>query len=364
MAIIPPVAFSSLSIPPASSSSSSSFVYHHHYHHHRNSPNNSQTALNLKNLNLYAQQLSNSAALCIEIGHYDRAISSLRKALQLLSKCTDTDNLEVTNNDNNDNSSSNVTREVCTLDACINFSQNHPGDIISNNEDPFWKSPLSSSSSSSSANGYSGGGSSYIYRRPIRVQRMGHDVLWSVLIIIVTFNLAIAHHLLAITSSTSVSVSSDRETIIIKAVKFYDITLEYYNMLKNRYSDTYTTNTNTTSTYDYDSASIMMQCDQQEELNNQIIESIQFDLILHNNLSQMHHLIHNGCQSMDRTYSRQLLSTLMVVIEPQMRNGSSSNAEEEEEEDYSSRSMHLYLHGFIQNTMHLILREQESAEAA
>ena len=107
----------------------------------------------------------------------------------------------------------------------------------------------------------------------------------------------------------------------------------------------------------------MMQCDQQEELNNQIIESIQFDLILHNNLSQMHHLIHDGCQSMDRTYSQQLLSTLMVVIEPQMRNGSSSNAEEEEE-DYSSRSMHLYLHGFIQNTMHLILREQESAEAA
>jgi len=368
MVIISPVAFSSLSIPPASSSSSSSsFVYHHH--HHRNSPKNNQTALNLNNLNFYAQQLNNSAALCIEIGHYDRAISSLRKALQLLPKCTDTDNLEVTNNDNNDNSSSNVTREVCTLDACINFSQNHPGDIISNNEDPFWKSPLSSSSSSSSENGYSDGESSYIYRRPIRVHRMGHDVLWSVLIIIVTFNLAIAHHLLAITSSTNVSsVSSDRETIIIKAAKFYDITLEYYNMLKNRYSDTYTTNTNTTSTYDYDSAPIMMQCDQQEELNNQIIESIQFDLILHNNLSQMHHLIHDGCQSMDRTYSQQLLSTLMVVIEPQMRNGSSSNAEEEEEEeeeeDHSSRSLHLYLHGFIQNTMHLILREQESAEAA
>lgn len=35
---------------------------------------------------LYAQQLNNSAALCIEIGHYERAISSLKRALLLVSK--------------------------------------------------------------------------------------------------------------------------------------------------------------------------------------------------------------------------------------------------------------------------------------
>jgi tetratricopeptide (TPR) repeat protein len=336
MATIPPVAFSSLSMIPPPSSSSSSFVYHQD---HRHSPN--QTALNLDNLNLYAQQLNNSAAMCIEIGHYDRAISSLTKALQLLSKSNDTDNPEV----ENDNGGY-LTREVCTLDACINFSQNHPGDVISNNEDPFWRPP----SSSSSTNGCSGGGR-YIYRRPIRVHRVGHDVLWSVTILIVTFNLAVAHHLLAITSITS--VSSGRETSITRALKFYEVTLEHYNTLKNRYSDTYNNNNTITD----DGASIMMQCDQ-EESNIQIIESIQFDMILHNNLSQVHHLIYGECQLMHRTYSQKLLSTLMVIVEPQMRNGCSY-----EEED-SSRIRNLYLHGFIQNTMHLILKKKQSAVAA
>jgi hypothetical protein len=324
MATIPPVAFSSQSMipPPPPSSPPSSFVYHQD---HRHSPN--QTALNLDDLNLYAQQLSNSAALCIEIGHYDRAISSLTKALHLLSKGNGTDNPEV----ENDNGGY-LAREVS-----------------------FWRP----SSSSSSANGCSGGGR-YIYIRPIRVHRIGHDVLWSVIILIVTFNLAIAHHLLAITSTAS--VSSGRETIITRAVKFYELTLEHYNTLKNRYSDTYNNNNNnntntSTSTSTDDIASIMMQCDQ-EESDIQVIESIQFDMILHNNLSQMHHLIHGGCQSMHRTYSQKLLSTLMFIIEPQMRNGCSN-----EEED-SSRIRNLYLHGFIHNTMHLVLKKTQSAVAA
>ena len=37
----------------------------------------------LEKANLYAQKLNNSAAFCIEIGEFDRAISSLGKALQL-----------------------------------------------------------------------------------------------------------------------------------------------------------------------------------------------------------------------------------------------------------------------------------------
>jgi hypothetical protein len=43
--------------------------------------------MNMKNqqqqCHLYAQKLNNRAALCIEIGHYDRAIASLAKALRL-----------------------------------------------------------------------------------------------------------------------------------------------------------------------------------------------------------------------------------------------------------------------------------------
>ena len=55
----------------ASASASASI----HFNHHRHVQDE---------VYLYTQRLNNSAALCIEIGRYDRAISSLEKALQLL----------------------------------------------------------------------------------------------------------------------------------------------------------------------------------------------------------------------------------------------------------------------------------------
>ena len=44
----------------------------------------SSSAVVISELHLYTQRLNNSAALCIEIGRFDRAIISLEKALQLL----------------------------------------------------------------------------------------------------------------------------------------------------------------------------------------------------------------------------------------------------------------------------------------
>jgi hypothetical protein len=218
-------------------SSSSRGGYHGHHVHHYGQQ---------EEVHFYTQRLNNSAALCIEVGCYDRAITSLEKALQLL-KLSKLQSHHRANNDN-DNDDDDDKREKddeaflllsdegggddycqchqCSMDGCIIYSETTDLKIsdahYANNSS---LSPLNTSadsrtnkkrrvssmssstptkciidqqqlqhnrSSRSSLHGY-------IYQRPIRVTPRtileGHIMDYSTMYCIITFNLALANHL-------------------------------------------------------------------------------------------------------------------------------------------------------------------------
>ena len=63
---------------------------------------------------VYAQKLNNVASMCLEIGHYDKAIASLGKALRLS---------EVHMVDQLMDRSQACTCSDCSLDGCLTFSE-------------------------------------------------------------------------------------------------------------------------------------------------------------------------------------------------------------------------------------------------
>lgn len=339
---------------------------------------------------LYAQQLNNSAALCIEIGHFSRAIVSLQKALEL--------------NRSHKKGWKDRGQEVCkcnrcTLDACIAFSENTPseattacnGDSYSNSntkrrkvclspkkDSAFWKPPahlkhqqsipkdqddsdktnattirtnihknISRSSRSQSHqectddnrgdDSVSGG---YIYRRPIRVSCEGH-AMGSTLYLIVTFNLALAHHLHTVSSYTD--STKGRAKDVHRTLVLYELTYKWQLKLlcaRNKNKDANTP----ASTKKRHSCTA--------------VTSIRFNMMIRNNLSQIHRLV--GNHSKHKICLEHLLSTVMVVTEYKSRSTMnlviSINTND---------PRHMELDGFLQNTTALILRgEGHCANAA
>ena len=332
---------------------------------------------------LYAQQLNNSAALCIEIGHYERAISSLKRALSLISKAIE-NNLEY---------GEACECYQCSLDGCIIISENNPPVIdydeniasTGTSDDATIWDPMNdeydddetesclvpsddddddedviADGDNRETNDYGYGGE-YIYRRPIRVSRVGHH-MGSALYLIITFNLAIAHHL-GTSTSTSSGISIDlvptttvsdtnREAIIGKTLQLYKIALEWHLRLSNR----------NCRQDQYESDDSRMDPEQGPSFFS---SSIRFKMVIYNNLSQMYRLIHN--HSMHQLYTQQLLSTLMVVIEYKIRNAvmdSTGGTLQTNSGYYEDSFRFMDLNHFIQNSSHLILHKKQSAEAA
>jgi len=313
---------------------------------------------NTHNANLayiYAQKMNNNAALCVEIGQYDRAISSLSKALRL-------SRIHIEKQDSILEVHNVCGCYHCSLDGCIAFSEhnnnnNHhhhrallnlnptatdndativhqhkrarlqgPTIEINNNEQGY---PLSSHYCHSTGHnalikddeGSSNGGitsSSFVHRQLIRVpdHGHGHNIGLSLLSLITIFNLALVCHLRAINNnndtnnndkstatSTSAATNINNNSTIEKTIKLYEVA---YNALKKYTKDNDAMNTNAN--------------------NNMNETSIQFKMILCNNLSHIHKLTGNHFRHTH--YLQELLSTIMCVIDYKLsplRNGNNTN---------------------------------------
>ena len=298
----------------------------------------------------YAQKLNNVSTLLIEIGHYDKAILSLQRALRL-----------VGNSNGNNNS--------YTLDGCIAFSDQKnykietpapaPGPTIKNKKDG------SSSGSSNTARNHTTRNNSsnkrrritvhnkstvsnenndddddsgYIYQRPILIPE-GHE-MGSIGFLIILFNLALAQHLKA----TSSSENHKGKHSIKKALLLYEIIFEYWSRFQGGSSSS-----------------------EEEEVPQQhyASDSVRFAMIMYNNLSQMYHLVDDPTKQ--RKCLQLLLSTVMVAVDrnkgkttiSQNNNDSSSN--DCVDDDVAFRKS---LDGFIKNTAAVLMAQDQCAEMA
>jgi hypothetical protein len=234
---------------------------------------------------LLAKKLNNRAAFCIQAGHYDRAVSNLVKALKV------TEHI--------DNSDSTCTCKHCDLQACMTFSQSCDStsdDSVASKHSTRSQSLISDESSEEG----------YIHRQPIRVtpqaMQEGHS-MGLALPLIITFNLALAHHLSAIEEK-----QLDR-TKLAKVLQLYELAYRW-----------------------------------QMEEDDAEVDCIRFTMIISNNLGEIHRAVNN--RSKYFKCLQHLLSTMMFMVDCQQDDDSS-----------------LELDGFLHNTSQLFSRGKCAAAA-
>jgi hypothetical protein len=414
---------------------------------------------------LYAQKLNNRAALCIEIGHYDRAIASLAKALRLSSSAG--------NNNNSNNSDQHqhqhqqyqhqehvqVVQPVChcnccSLDGCIAYSESisateeltqqmamknittrssststgtgtdcsstssflsqHNKSFLSQQQQQQHNNNNDNNNDSNSDLDYNSllsddtiYGCGYIYRRPIRITsrtiQEGHN-MGSTLFLIITFNLALAHHLSAVsaavnngsnsnsnttTTTTTTTTNANEKSKIKKTLQLYEISNKWHIQSSNChiYNDG-----DDDSGY-YNKSRMMTQEQQQQQHQHQqqwnkeysssssslegedasTVSSIRFNMIICNNLSHIHCLVSN--HSKHRQCLEHLLSQVMVALEYKTRTPPSSNSsrrhqQQQQQQHYGydygygygaaaeDYTLLMDLDGFLQSASSLILQEK------
>lgn len=234
---------------------------------------------------LQAQTLNNQAAQNIQDGEYSTAISTLIRALQVSSHT----------NPASDQDPPSCSCSSCSLDSCMEYSQQVAGSCDSS------KGSIHSSSDkfthgNGGYNHNTDGG--YLYRDPIRVPprviQQNHS-MGLVLPLILTFNLALAHHLQALHER---ALSGGK---LKKILRLYELLFRW-----------------------------------QMDDDDVQVDSIIFTLIISNNLGEIHRAVCNH-----DTYNQclqHLLSTVMFMVECKGTQRSVVNID-----------------GFLRNTSRLIL---------
>jgi hypothetical protein len=245
---------------------------------------------------LLAQKLNNRAAFCIETGRYDRAISNLVKALKVSEQV---DNV------------STCTCKHCSLDGCMSFSQKVTGFERRHSRSTRTRSGSSTPSEVVEVD------DGYIHRQPIHVtphaMQEGHS-MGLTLPLIITFNLALAHHLSAIEGCTPhTKLMVDRKKLK-KVLQLYELAYRW----------------------------------QMEEEDEQF-DCIRFTMIISNNLGEIHRAVNN--RSKHVKCLQHLLSTMMFLVDCQ--HISSMQTDDDS----------LELDGFLRNTSQLILLGECAAAA-
>jgi len=274
------------------------------------------STLSMSHCHMYAQKLNNSAALCIEIGHYDRAILSLTKALRLSRKHSDGSLM------------GGCSCHQCSLDGCIAYSEITP--------------PVANVSTTIGRDM----GCGYVYQRPIQIPPLpileNHN-MGRTLFLIVTFNLAMAYHLSAMATTSCTEACEDHTSKlrrsgnkIKKALQLYEVSHNWHSRINSRRTS--------------------HECDASQTTG---VSSIRFRIILSNNLSHIHRLGSNYTKQ--RQCLEHLLSTIMIAVEYKTRTSNDNDAPTE-----VSRNGELCtknLEGFLMNASRLFLQEN-CAEAA
>jgi len=244
--------------------------------------------------NVYAQKLNNSAAFCIEVGEYDRAISSLGRALRLSELYKDKEMED------------SCIDYHCSIDGCISYSEQISASVRRTTEHSsdsrvacsprIKKRRLSPASRHSFFKGHlkpqedSRDEPLSFYRRPIHVtpSSMTEDHnMGSTLFLIIVFNLALAHHCVAHASSHC--GEDKRRRMIQTTSKIYELVGEWYERYKKHRCD-----------FGY---------------NHQAGQSHpdRFGMILHNNSSHVYFLLNDREKYEDSL--QQLTSALMLAVD-------------------------------------------------
>ncbi len=307
---------------------------------------------------LLAQQLNNSAARCIEIGHYARAKSSLKKALEINKKNkkqqTDFKTLGKIA----------ACYQFVTLDGCIAYSEKNRSaasalKTSSNDDGPsakrrrvqtsddksanttttseqrdiFWRPPSEDGNCNSTTISRQGVEDNYIYCQPIRVNFEAGD-MGGTLFLVIIFNLALAHHLEALGAHNA----ERKDTIVRKTLSLYELTHKCYLKLLGN---------------DHEESPLSW-------MTGSSVASFRFNMIIQNNISQLHRLV-NDHLKYDRC-RQHLLSSVMVVLDYNTRVKCGENSSSDNTGSWDPRAMEI--EGFLTNTTSLILGDKECAEAA
>ena len=308
-------------------------------------------------LNVFAQRLNNSAALCIEVGQYDRAIGSLQRALRLSEK----------HMGHMKSSSKQCSTITCTLDGCIAFSDTSSlFSGASGNKTTASVSSVMEASAQASNNVVRRENNKrrrveitkkdtdldseatvptpahretninetnyYVFHRPIRVPRQGEE-MGSVVFLIILFNLALAHHLKATTMSSarnpSPSQSKELAKAIDKSLMLYQLVVNYWSKLQQRMEERAKESGDKTNSY----------------------SSIWFRMIIFNNLGQIYNWTEKPTK--ERECLNDLLSTVMLATDQSIQHGK-GNVPQGFQRD---------MEGFLANASALTVHER-CAEAA
>jgi len=264
----------------------------------------SSSSLSLR-VNLYSQEMNNSAASCIEIGHYSRAIVSLTRALDLYRR----------QENSRDITPCNCYR--CTLDGCIVHSESR--ESPSKNAKVIRKKGDGNSGTTPSG---------YIYRRPIKVVSQGHP-MGPTLNLIIAFNLGLANQLLLAEVNNN---KDERNKAIRGAIRAYNLT---YNMQESLLQMENSRNPQVTKA-------------------GSSIWSARFQLMVLNNISELYKL--NSNVSEYDNCLRRLLSIMMIVVDQQVRASTTGNN--------IAPMWRIDMEGFIRNTSILVLQVECTAASA
>lgn len=251
-----------------------------------------------------AQELNEHSVFCIEIGHYDRAIESLIRALQVA---------ETTTLD----SRFSCRCGSCNLDACMRCSHDY-SKVVSDGIATKFSTPPS------------GTGEGFVYRQPIRIPPEavhGGHIMGMALPLILTFNLALAYHLNALSIRNSTG-HVDR-LHLQKILQLYELAYRWQTEQEHHMA-------------------------MGKTQSNLSYSSLKFTMIIANNLGQIHYAVNNMTKY--HLCLHHLLSTMMFLVDCQQLNAFTRP-------EQHNRKQSMELDGFLRNTSCLFLREQAAAAA-
>jgi hypothetical protein len=299
---------------------------------------------------VYAQRLNNIAASCIDSGQYDKAVAFLVKAMVL--SPTDTNTI-----------SSVVAPDICTcfhcsLDECIVYSGERAGKGLG--AEPHYHINCSSGACCDSESKKRKIDARYVakrtfsannneddnetigftHRTPIlitpKIINEGH-MMGPTLSLIVTFNLALANHLKLISKPITISNTTVRERLG-KVLRLYELAYKWEGEFRKRKHGSDNSNTSSCNEKQELRKQQQQQDSDQQPIattnagssSNNKCSSLLFDMIVCNNLSQIHRMAQN--QSKQEKCLQHLLSILMFVVDWQRERGGYDH-----EDDYDDR---------------------------
>lgn len=331
-----------------------------------------------------AIHLNNASAFLIENGHYDTAIASLQRALELLELHIMEEN---TTSTNDRTPRTYCMCNECTLEGCIRYSeQQHKINRFRSQSDTRITNDIGNHCCHSQARTESSnkrrrityhqceGGetienneSDYIYQRPILIPNT-HE-MGSTRFFVILFNIALAHHLkvLRIASTKNkgeieqrvIDTDSNVRESIRKALLIYELMFEYWSRLERVSKST---------------------DDEDAKPTTSSNSSFRFVMIMYNNMSQMYRLANDRVRQTQCL--QQLLSIIMISVESKKRSSGFASSRGATEstvhttgssdssninangEDESNAAFRESLDGFLKNTATLMMSQTTCAEAA